>query len=120
MQGKAFSLFELMVALAIVSITSGAAYPSYKHHVQTSRRTQAQVQLHQVAHGLEKYFSLHHHYQGAQAPSNTAYYRFALKLSSKHSYVITATPIGSQRNDRCGALSLNNNGQQNAADNNCW
>lgn len=109
-----------MIVLVIVGATSAVAYPSYQQHLQTSRRVQAKAQLYQYAHELEKYYSLHLSYQGANPIRNSTEYHFDLHFTGNHRYEITATPIGSQRQDRCGTLSLNDKGIQQAGQDHCW
>ncbi len=52
-----FTLVELMVAVVILAIIVGIAYPSYRNYTIQTRRTDAQSILTQLANNQEKFFS---------------------------------------------------------------
>lgn len=52
-----FSLIELMVTVAIVTILAAIAYPSYRSQVQTTRRVEAQTKLMELTQYLERIYS---------------------------------------------------------------
>ena len=54
---KGFTLIELMIAVAIVGILAGIAYPSYQDSVRKSRRADAQGALLGFANAMERYFT---------------------------------------------------------------
>ena len=51
---RGFTLIELMVAVAIVAILAGIAYPSYQEHIRNTRVGQAKEGAMQVATQLER------------------------------------------------------------------
>ncbi|GGK83446.1 type IV pilin protein [Amphritea balenae] len=53
---KGFSLLELMIAVAIVGIIAGVAYPSYLSMLQDSRRADGQAALMDLAARQERFF----------------------------------------------------------------
>lgn len=57
-----FTLVELLVVLAIVSILGAIAYPGYARHVVKARRVQAQLALVEAMQRQEQYRALHHTY----------------------------------------------------------
>ena len=59
---RAFTLVELLVVLAIVSILAAIAYPSYARHVVKARRIEAQLALVDAMQRQEQYRALHHRY----------------------------------------------------------
>ena len=128
---KAFSLIELIIVLAIISILTTIAYPIYQTHITKTHRTKATIALTNLAAKLEQYYTQHHSYQHATlqnlhaTPSNS-YYQFAINSATDNSFIIKATPIGSQaKNDhKCGALILNELGKKTISGNGniptCW
>ncbi len=111
---RGFTLIELMVAVAIVGILSAIAYPSYLEYVYSSRRADATIALLELSHALERYYTENNSYLGAAvggsgiypATSPSGYYTMAIATLAANSYGLTATPVGSQANDRCGSFSL--------------
>lgn len=53
-----FSLIELMIVVVIVGILASVALPSYREHVQKTRRADGQKELVTWANALERYFSV--------------------------------------------------------------
>jgi len=117
------SLIELMIAVAIVSILAGIAYPSYTQHVIDTRRKLAQSCLSEYALYMERFYTMNMTYEGAslavgECVSNlnsggASHYSFTLSNVAPSSFMLTATPIGAQASaDRkCGvALTLNQTG----------
>ncbi len=52
-----FTLIELMIAVVVLAIIVGIAYPSYLSYMTQTRRSDAQVALMQIANLQEKFFS---------------------------------------------------------------
>ena len=50
------TLIELMIAVAIVAILAGVAYPSYMQYVLTSHRTEGTSALVRIANLEERYY----------------------------------------------------------------
>ena len=124
-----YSLFELLITLAIIAILSSVAYPLYTHHMTHARRQHAETILLNIADQLETYRSEHGSYKGASLStiniktSEEPYYRFLINLPSDQTYVVNAIPQKSQTQDECGALTINEIGSQQAfgRDNvDCW
>ena len=137
---KGFTLIELMIAVAIVGILAGIAYPGYQDSVRKSRRVDAEGALLGFANAMERYFTVHNSsYLGAGADGGntgaptiysttspvdggTAYYDLAINAADANTYTLTATP---RATDKCGTLTLTQAGVKNftgtgvtAAD--CW
>ena len=53
---QGFTLMELMIAVAIVGILAGFAYPSYQQYVRESNRTEAIKTVQVILDGQERYF----------------------------------------------------------------
>lgn len=134
-----FTLIELMVTVAIVTILATIAVTSYSSQVQKSRRTEAKSALLDLAGREERLFSTTNAYSDKQtflgyAASGTAtmtnvsfgngYYKLTVNVpdttqtglpAGTPSYLLTAAPVAgtSQANDTaCGSFSVNQLGVQ--------
>lgn len=119
-----FTLIEVIIVMAIVGILASIALPSYSAYLERSKRVVAQGQLLEEAQHLERHFLKNGSYEDAaltatqSPPSGTAAYALSFEAQSADRYTLTATPVGAQRNDSCGALRLNQAGERLPA--NCW
>jgi type IV pilus assembly protein PilE len=123
-QSLGFTLIELMVTLAIVSILATIAVTSYSSQVLKSRRAEAKTALLDLAGREERLFSTTNAYSSdasflgyatASTPMTNInfgnrYYQLTATVPalSPNTYVLTANPVGSQANDTtCGSLAVN-------------
>jgi type IV pilus assembly protein PilE len=133
---RGFTLIELMIAVAVVSILATIAVASYTSQVQKSRRTDARSALLDLAGREEKLFSTANAYSalpsdlgygavGTPWPITvgSGYYQVTVtspdptQPAGTPSYVITAVPVpgSTQANDTtCTQLSVNELGAQSA------
>lgn len=125
---KGFSLIELMIVVAIVSILASVAIPSYQSHVRDTRRADGGAVLMQARQAMERYYSKNYTYVGAtlgaaagdtfsnQAPidGGTVYYNLTLDAATATTFQITAAAAGAQASDECGSLAINQAGQKGA------
>jgi type IV pilus assembly protein PilE len=130
-----FTLIELMVTVAIVTILATIAVTSYSSQVQKSRRTEAKSALLDLAGREERLFSTSNAYSQDEAFLGYAtvstqmtnmtfgnrYYTLTAvvpdpsQAAGTPSYILTATPVAgnSQANDTtCGSFSVNQLGVQ--------
>lgn len=144
MKGRAqgFTLIELMIVVAVVGILAAIAYPSYQEHVKESRRSNARVDLLQLAQFMERYYTSNGRYTVTTA-SNAAgpalpydespkdgsakYYDLSLLNNAADdlttsAYTLQAVPKGVMNGDRCGTLTLTNAGVKGAGGDvdDCW
>jgi len=123
---KGFTLIELMIVVAIVSILAAVAFPSYQQHVLRGNRAEGRTALLDAAARLERYYSDNNKFVAlATANINTATetgkYNLSIALAnSDQNYVLTATPTFVDV--ACGVLTLSNAGVKGSgtADSDCW
>lgn len=113
-KAKGFTLIELVVVVAIVAILAAIALPSYQEHMRKTRRAQGKADMLELTQRLERVYTTDRSYAAAAAicggtvnsPSTgTAYYQLATECDAS-TFTITATPLGSQANDKCGTLTI--------------
>ena len=142
-----FTLVELMVTVAIVSVLATIAVTSYSSQVLKSRRTEAKSALLDLAGREERLFSTTNAYSQVEAflgyaaagsptvMTNMAfgngYYQLTAQVpdpgqgAGTPTYLLTAIPVGTQANDTtCGSFSVNQLGVQTvtgtATAASCW
>ncbi|MCJ1883669.1 prepilin-type N-terminal cleavage/methylation domain-containing protein [Pseudomonas sp. LA21] len=134
------TLVELMLAVAIAAILAAIAYPNYRQYVLRANRTEGQALLLDAAVRQERYFAQNNSYIVATAElarlglprvtvkgaeSTGGKYLLTVERGAEEGgYWLTVTPQGTQAQDlRCGALSLNAQGEQHSAAGDaaeCW
>ena len=120
-----FSLLELICVMAIIGLLTAFAMPIYQTAQARSQRQLAKVALMKSAQWLEQAATSQGSYPDSLPESvwRTDTMRYRLNVSSQgQSYVLTATPLGAQAADSCGALTVNQAGLRSAQGNavDCW
>lgn len=128
-----FTLMELLITVAVVSIVSAIAIYNYGNYIQKANRTDARSTLSRVATSLEKCRSLYSIYNHANCnvafpvASNEGFYSVTSAFNATGTtFTLTATPVAGQRqatDGDCTTFILDNTGRQTAtgADAaNCW
>jgi type IV pilus assembly protein PilE len=128
-----FTLIELMITLVIVSIITAIAYPSYRHSVLKSRRSDGQVALMDYAQRLERCYTEYDTYKNTNcqayqnvigasgAASGEGYYTVKGVLPAADQFTLTATATnkGSQSDDSsCKSMTLDQTGAKTPTA--CW
>jgi type IV pilus assembly protein PilE len=126
---RGFTLFELVIAVAIAAILATLAVTSYSHYVFRTRRADAKHMLMSIAHSEERWYATYNRYTDPFI-SPHGYYEMTLTIAGAdaQAYVVTAMPIGSQAEDVCGHLTIDNAGNKAPsrmdasanANGNCW
>lgn len=134
-----FTLIELMIVVAIIGIISAIAYPAYMDSVRKSNRSDAKVQLNDVAQRLQRCYTTYNKYNHADCGvykklsqgtrkilSGEEYYGITLTAITDTTYTLTATPEAGSvqaRDVKCTTLTLTNSGVRGATGSdstNCW
>jgi len=136
---EAFSLIELIVALAIVAALAAYALPSYREHVARAHRADAAMALYRAAQYLEA--SADTHASGTVSlpagldqvpPIGSAVYRLHVlnRDGANGYYALEARPVdpGPMAGDVCGTFTLDAHGEREnrraglrgASDSACW
>jgi len=127
-KNRAFTLVELMVTIAIIAIIASWAIPSYQGFIMASHRSDAKTALLDLQLEQEKWRASHVTYAtlnqlGIDETIANNYYKLTLaKEPDGDEFIAIATPINSQKDDRCGTFAINQLGAvfENYADHNCW
>ena len=141
---KGFTLIELMIVVAIVTILAGISIPLYQNYMIKARRADAKAALSELSVWMERYYTAKSCYttvdsngdctastapalpfnvapKSAYNPSipvpanNPAAFYGLTVVTTATSFTLTATPLSKQPDTKCGALSLNNTNVKSAA-----
>ena len=139
---RGFTLIELMIVVAILSILAGVALPVYQDYVRKVRRSDAAVLLTEAAQFMERFNTANRRYDEdtagagvaipadlAQSPKTgaDAYYNITIQAVDQTGFTLVATPVGGQVGD--GIITITNTGARGwdknnngaiEADENCW
>ena len=138
---KGFTLLELMIVVVIIAILAAIAIPAYGRYAFRAHRVDGQELLLRIANAQERFYATNNHYGALGGSGSTSlgfndpaisekgYYSVtSVVSSSSQAFVATATPIGTQADDACGELSIDNTGTKLPAatdtahntNGNCW
>jgi type IV pilus assembly protein PilE len=125
-----FTLIELVIALAIVAITTLIAASSYRSHVVRSHRAEAAQALLAAAAEQEKFHLSHGHYgerldsaagqepPGLPVASRTprGHFELAVDAVSGSTFRIVATAAREDADSACRSMSIDESGRRSATD----
>lgn len=134
---RGFTLIEIIMAVAIVSIIAVIAYPSYQESVLKTRRTDAKESLIELRQYMESYYTVNNRYDQdpagttvslpfTQTPKegSTKYYNLAFQGSTpgRNTFTLTATPISADT--KCTKLLIDQLGNRtytgSGTKKDCW
>jgi type IV pilus assembly protein PilE len=123
------TLIELVIVVAIMAILLTLAVPNYRSYTLRVHRSEAIRMLMQASMCQERVHANQGIYDTGrcQAVSDQQHYQLTYIPSDAlvQSYSVVATPVGAQRADPCGSLSLNQSGARgisavNISVTKCW
>jgi type IV pilus assembly protein PilE len=125
-----FTLIEVMIALAVVAITTSLAFSTYRRHIQRGHRVEAVQALLATAAEQEKFHLAHGRYAerldaaagsdppGIPVASTTPRGRYQLRIVSADAagYRVMAERAGAGDDPSCVRLSIDESGRRLASD----
>lgn len=123
------TLIELVIVVAIVAILLTLAVPNYRSYTLRVHRSEAIRMLLQASICQERVHARLGSYDTGQCRTTSGQQRYRLSYKQPgmvgQSYVVMATPVGSQHADPCGSLSLSQSGEKGISNTNvsvmkCW
>jgi type IV pilus assembly protein PilE len=126
-----FSLLEIAITIAIISILAVLAIPGYREPVVKSQQIFAKTALLELASEMQYYYTTHRSYRGISLATlgiatdipNTNYHLEILSLEAE-GFTIAAVPQKKHVNDSCGAFILDQNGNKSISNpssiSDCW
>lgn len=114
---SAFTLLEMLVALAVVAVLVALAVASYGNHVVRAQRAEAVRMLLSAAACQERLRSSTGGYDATQCVDGTAGSAYDLRIEPTAEpltagYTLIAEPRSNHPADRCGALTIDQSGQR--------
>jgi type IV pilus assembly protein PilE len=128
-QQRGFTLMEVIVVVVILGILAAIAIPNYSEYTLRSHRSAVQAFISDVASRQTQFFLDRRVYATTVAALNMATpadiaSRYAVAIATNAgppaTFQVTATPTGTQVDDRCGALTVDQAGNKGAAATRCW
>lgn len=139
---NAFTLIELLIAIAIVGVLAGIAYPSYQDSMTKSRRADAKAALLELSVFMERLYTATGCYNpgadkicgntdDATAPvlapylradgavatpkSGKANYDLSLSTITASAFTLQAVPKLTAPDSKCGTFTLRNTGEKSSS-----
>jgi type IV pilus assembly protein PilE len=109
---RGFTLIELLIAVAIIAIVAGIAYPGYTGHMKKVYRAEMVGLLTEQAQHLERYYARNGTFIDAgDVSTGNDRYRITVTLNPQD-FSLVATPAidSAMAGDRCGEFSLTSTG----------
>lgn len=116
---KGFTLLELLIAVAILSILTLIAYPSYKAYTRRIRLSEVKSTLLMNAQNLERYYrqkGTFDNYDPEKLKQNK-YFNITLSKVSPDHFTLKATPNPTTNDGETCVVTLNDGGTLSAAGN---
>jgi type IV pilus assembly protein PilE len=138
-----FTLIELMVTVAIVSILAAIAYPSYTNYVKRGYRAAARSQLLQADQYMKRFYAANDSYSTdrggtgvalpnrlrvspPEAAAGSQLYSITVSSSTDGTaFTVTAAPASAMTGDKCGSFTIDQTGRKGVQSNTatrdeCW
>ena len=112
MDSQGFTLIELLIAVAIIAVLAGIAYPGYTGHMRKVYRTEIAALLTEQAQSLERFYTRNGTFIDAGGVSaGNDRYRITAALTPQDFYLVATPAVESVMvGDPCGEFSLTSTG----------
>jgi type IV pilus assembly protein PilE len=112
MDSRGFTLIELLIAVTIVALLAGIAYPGYTGHVKKAHRAEIVVLLTEQAQHLERFYTRNGSFIDANGVSaGNDRYRITAALNPRDFRLVATPAVDSvMAGDPCGDFSLTSSG----------
>lgn len=132
---RGFTLIEAIIVVAILGIIAAFGYPAYRDQVMKARRSDGMSALLELADRMERHYSDAGTYKQADDSDTTVddvfpgfssdYYALNIDSQDAIAFAVSASPLGSQQNDKCGKFTLTSQGVKGVPDHpsmldKCW
>ena len=108
------TLIELLIVVTVMGILLAIAIPAYSSYMLRVHRTEAIRMLLQASMCQERIYAGHSRYDTSQCHPVSEHQRYQISYAlpdvQNRSFIAMATPQGTQLNDPCGSLSLDQTG----------
>ena len=115
-QASGMTLIELLIVVTVMGILLAIAIPTYNSHMLRVHRTEAIRMLLQASMCQERIYAGYNYYDTSQCQPGSEYQRYQISYTAPDTrdrrYVAIASPKGTQLDDPCGSLSLDQNGSR--------
>jgi type IV pilus assembly protein PilE len=121
-----FTLVELIIVVATISILASIAIPAYNDYVTVSKRSDAQASLMALAIAQEKYRATSASYAtvigdlnsyGVTANSESGYFTLGISSASSSGFEATASSKDPHSDSECSSIIINQEGPVGTT---CW
>lgn len=108
MDSQGFTLIELLIAVAIIAVLAGIAYPGYSGHMKKVYRAEIVVLLMEQAQHLERFYTKNGTFIDADGLSaGNDHYRISAALNPRDFQLVATPAVDSvMLGDPCGDFSL--------------
>lgn len=112
MDSRGFTLIELLIAVAIIAVLAGIAYPGYAGQMKKVHRAQIVALLNEQAQYLERFYTRNGSFIDASGVSEgNDHYRISPALNPQDFQLVATPAVDSvMAGDPCGDFSLTSTG----------
>lgn len=113
---RGVTLIELVIVVAVMGVLLSTAVPSYKSYMLRVHRTEAIRLLLQASMCQQRVRATEGYYDTNRCSPTTEPQRYKLSYDPPDTqgagFLVMATPMGAQRSDTCGSLTMDQNGNR--------